>query len=72
MWWWVIDGLRRSDMKLSQARYLVLRLTVPQNVQITNRSTDRLVSPTAVLLAGLGVGVSSFSVKQMLSAKQLK
>ncbi|KAJ8975121.1 hypothetical protein NQ317_003603 [Molorchus minor] len=45
-------------MKLSQARCLVLRLTVPQNVQMRSRTTEKLVPKTAVLLAGLGVGVS--------------
>ncbi|KAJ8920776.1 hypothetical protein NQ315_004917 [Exocentrus adspersus] len=59
-------------MKLSPARYLALRLTVAQNVQVGSRSNDRLVFPTAVLLAGLGVGVSSFSLKQLLSTKRMK
>ncbi|XP_018577171.1 uncharacterized protein LOC108915589 [Anoplophora glabripennis] len=59
-------------MKLSQVRHLALRLTLAQNVQITTKSKDRLVFPTAFLLAGLGVGVSSFSLKQLLSAKRMK
>ncbi|XP_028155743.1 uncharacterized protein LOC114349533 isoform X3 [Diabrotica virgifera virgifera] len=61
-------------MFLSQARCLALRLTVPvphQNVPI-NRSGGKLVPPSAILLAGLGVGVSSFSLKQMLQSKRPK
>jgi len=55
-------------MKLSQARYLALRLTIAQNVNPSRRHADKLVFPTALLLAGVGVAVSSFSLKQLLSA----
>ncbi|XP_017769867.1 PREDICTED: uncharacterized protein LOC108569817 [Nicrophorus vespilloides] len=55
-------------MKPSQARMLALRLTVPQNASAAQQSSqfDKLVFPTAFLLAGIGVGVSSFSLKQLL------
>ncbi|KAG5871954.1 hypothetical protein JTB14_024945 [Gonioctena quinquepunctata] len=60
-------------MQLSQVRCLVFRLTVPQNqnAYIAKRSSaDKLVPGGAILLAGLGVGLSSFSLKQMMSSKR--
>ncbi|XP_044267274.1 uncharacterized protein LOC123013041 [Tribolium madens] len=54
-------------MQLSHARFLALRLTIAQNVPVARRETDKLVFPTAFLLASLGVGVSTFSLKQLLA-----
>nr|CAH7756459.1 unnamed protein product [Callosobruchus chinensis] len=55
-------------MRVSQARCLALRLTVPQNIPI-DKSVYK-IPPTAFLLAAIGLSVSSFSLKQMLATKQ--
>ena len=56
-------------MKLSQVGYLALRLNIAQqNVPATRSYSDKLVFPTAILLASVGVAVSSFSLKQLLNS----
>ncbi|KAK5646788.1 hypothetical protein RI129_005252 [Pyrocoelia pectoralis] len=55
-------------MKLSHAGYLALRLTIAQNVPATRNHSDKLIFPTAILLASVGVAVSSFSLKQLLKS----
>ncbi|XP_028155741.1 uncharacterized protein LOC114349533 isoform X2 [Diabrotica virgifera virgifera] len=59
----VSSAIHRTQINLFQ------KLT--KNVPI-NRSGGKLVPPSAILLAGLGVGVSSFSLKQMLQSKRPK
>ncbi|CAG9860101.1 unnamed protein product [Phyllotreta striolata] len=59
-------------MKLSQARCLALRLSVAQSNAPVNRPAGKLVPKSAILLAGLGIGVSSFSLKQMFQSKRPK
>ncbi|KAG8222996.1 hypothetical protein J437_LFUL000704 [Ladona fulva] len=58
-------------MHLSRAVLCPVRLTVQQGIG-GGRQLDRLVLPSAFLLAGLGLALSSFSLKQLLSSKAPK
>lgn len=51
--------------------YVILTFGLFQTIP-PKQNADRLIIPTAFLLAGLGVGVSSFSLKQLLSKAAAK
>uniref|UniRef100_A0A182JTC4 Uncharacterized protein n=1 Tax=Anopheles christyi TaxID=43041 RepID=A0A182JTC4_9DIPT len=58
-------------MKSTQALRYAVRLNYGQVNEVTSKSTDRYTTRSAALLAALGIGLSSFSMKQMLT-KQTK
>ncbi|KAK7791123.1 hypothetical protein R5R35_003774 [Gryllus longicercus] len=55
-------------MQLSRASRFALRLAVTQPTPVTSAPRDRLTLPLALLLASAGLGLSSFSLKQLLTA----
>ncbi|KAK7791124.1 hypothetical protein R5R35_003774 [Gryllus longicercus] len=56
-------------MQLSRASRFALRLAVTQQpTPVTSAPRDRLTLPLALLLASAGLGLSSFSLKQLLTA----
>uniref|UniRef100_A0A2M4C3E9 Uncharacterized protein n=1 Tax=Anopheles marajoara TaxID=58244 RepID=A0A2M4C3E9_9DIPT len=54
-------------MKTTQALRYAVRLNYGQVNDIAGKSTDRNTTRSAALLAALGIGLSSFSMKQMLA-----
>ncbi|KDR11391.1 hypothetical protein L798_14023 [Zootermopsis nevadensis] len=60
-------------MHFTRATSYAVRLSVTQVGSATGRQPiDRLVLPSALLLAGLGLGLSTFSVKQLLATARPK
>ncbi|XP_049548454.1 uncharacterized protein LOC125959664 [Anopheles darlingi] len=59
-------------MKTTQALRYAVRLNYGQVNSITGKSTDRNTTRSAALLAALGIGLSSFSMKQMLAKSSKK
>ncbi|CAH1368772.1 unnamed protein product [Tenebrio molitor] len=57
-------------MKLTQATYYALRLSFIQNVPAPRRPVEKIATPAAFFLASLGVGLSSYSVTQMLATSK--
>ncbi|XP_035909501.1 uncharacterized protein LOC118511028 [Anopheles stephensi] len=54
-------------MKTTQAMRYAVRLNYGQVNEVAAKSTDRATTRSAALLAALGIGLSSFSMKQMLT-----
>uniref|UniRef100_A0A182N8R6 Uncharacterized protein n=1 Tax=Anopheles dirus TaxID=7168 RepID=A0A182N8R6_9DIPT len=54
-------------MKTTQAIRYAVRLNYGQVNELAGKSADRNTTRSAALLAALGIGLSSFSMKQMLS-----
>ncbi|XP_050078900.1 uncharacterized protein LOC126565735 [Anopheles maculipalpis] len=54
-------------MKTTQAIRYAVRLNYGQANEVAAKSTDRYTTRSAALLAALGIGLSSFSMKQMLT-----
>ncbi|XP_044750291.1 uncharacterized protein LOC123310725 [Coccinella septempunctata] len=70
-----IDGSTESKMFLSRARCLSVRLTVykrPETAYIPYNRFDRMVMPTAFLLAVVGMALSTYGTRQMMLCSKEK
>uniref|UniRef100_A0AAG5CZP9 Uncharacterized protein n=1 Tax=Anopheles atroparvus TaxID=41427 RepID=A0AAG5CZP9_ANOAO len=54
-------------MKTTHAMRYAIRLNYAQVTEIAGKSSERNATRSAALLAALGIGLSSFSMKQMLT-----
>ncbi|XP_073986176.1 uncharacterized protein [Rhodnius prolixus] len=57
-------------MQLSKVANYALRLSFAQNnVTSVRGSSDRVIGPSAFLMAAFGITLSTFSLKQMLASQ---